>query len=84
MKIIMKYRGDKIEISPSNTMLKRSPRIPPKKKPKKNLPLTQEFGDEMLLTGREDHKKHGKRHKKKAKSQKSASGSKNGKKKRKK
>ena len=36
MKIIMKYRGDKIEISPSNTMLKRSPRIPPKKKPKKN------------------------------------------------
>lgn len=36
MKIIIKYRGDKIELSPSNTMLKRSPRIPPKKKPKKN------------------------------------------------
>ena len=53
-------------------------------KPKKNLPLTQEFGDEMLLAGSENHKKHGKRHKKKAKSQKSASGSKNGKKKRKK
>lgn len=53
-------------------------------KPKKNLPVAEDFGDEVLFTESSEHKKHGKRHKKKAKSQKNATGSKNGKKKRKK